>query len=249
MGQGESKSVNPGSLHSLFERLFGGDDAPTGRDCAHPTADLTERLDDGRDGGGELADTPERSTALLAAYLDGGLDEAAQQEVAARLAGSPSAYHDAAGADAFLAAVAGAQLAAPADLVASTIARARPSPAPMARQRPMLWKWSAALAVLAAAIAVVVVITHQPMPAARSAPMTAKSLPPPAAAPQGPVLAQPQAPEGKLQTPAMLPAGGETVAPMSQDCKGSAPCPKKPVRPQLAPEAEDTMPLPPSRRH
>lgn len=235
--RGESKSVNPGSLHSLFERLFGADDEPSGSDCAHPAADLVVRLDDGWDGGGELDGSPERSIALLAAYFDGGLDDAAQQEVAARLAQSPTAYHDAAGADAFLAAVAGAQSTAPADLVASTISRVRPSLAPMARRRSILWKWSAALAVLAAAIAVVVIFTHQPMPADKSVPITAKTAPTDAL--PAPMLAQPHAPAspsspavaGKTTPhPAMLPAGSEETV-------------RRPgARPQFAPETEDSVP-------
>ncbi|MDO8607733.1 MAG: zf-HC2 domain-containing protein [Phaeospirillum sp.] len=216
--------MTPGPLHALFERLFGGTDDPA-KDSAHArqAAHLAADLDRGE------SDTLD--VAQLAAYLDGGLDEAAQQDIHAHLSQSPAAFHEAASADAFLEALAAAQETAPADLVASTIAMSRPaavSPSSPRRSFP-IWKWSGVvLAMAVAAIVAVVIVNRQPVPTDATAPITAKAVPSPTMAPDAPKVAQPQIPKGTDHAPVM--AG------------------KKEPPANLAPAAsEETMPLPSSR--
>ena len=222
--------MTPGPLHSLFERLFGSaDGASKDRAHARQAADLVAGLKDGDSQ--ELADSPERSTALLAGYLDGGLNEAAQRELHSRLSQSPAAFEEVASADAFMEAVTAARETAPADLVAATLARGRPAAvSTVAPKRfPGIWKWSGAVLVLAAAaIAVLVIVGRQSVPTDTTAPMTAKIAPGRTAAPQGPAVA------GKVvapSRPAMVPAGNEATVPSPRSQK-----------PAMAPEGSDAVP-------
>jgi len=217
--------VTPGPLHALFERLFGGtDDAAKDSAHARQTAHLAADLDRG--------ESDALDVVQLAAYLDGGLDEAKQNDLHARLSQSPTALHDLASADAFLEAMAAARETAPADLVASTIAISRPaatSPSSPRRSFP-IWKWSGvALAMAVAAIVAVVIVNRQPVPTDATAPITAKTVPNPATAPDAPKVAQPQLPKGTDHAPVMA---GKKMPPAN-----------------MAPEAsEETMPLPSSRK-
>ncbi len=225
--------MTPGPLHALFERLFGGTD-DAAKDSAHAcqTAHLAADLDHGDDHHGELSDSPERSTALLAAYLDGGLDEAKQNDLLARLSQSLTALHELASARAFLGAVAASRETAPADLVASSIAMSRPTATSSSSPRRSfsIWKWSGvALAMAVAAIVAVVIVNRQPVPTDTTAPITAKTIPDPETAPDAPKFAQPQMPKGTDHAPVMA---GKKVPPAN-----------------MAPAAsEEAMPLPSSRR-
>ena len=198
--------MTPGTLHALFERLFGGtDDAAKDSAHARQTAHLAADLDHGE------SDTLD--VVQLAAYLDGGLDQAKQNDLHARLSQSPAALHDLASADAFLEAMAAARETAPADLVASTIALSRPatvSPSSPRRSFP-IWKWSGVvLAMAVAAIVAVVIVNRQPVPTDTTAPITAKAVPNPAMAPDAPKVAQPQIPKGTDHAPVMA---GKRVPP------------------------------------
>lgn len=241
--------MSQGSLHSLFERLFGNaDDAPKGNEHARHTAHLASGFDAQRGSGhGELADNPEHSTALMAAYLDGGLNETAQQDIHARLAQSPAALHDLDSADAFLSAITQEPQIAPADLVASVIARNRPtaSVSKVAQKRiPVFWQWSGALVGLAVAVvAAVIILNRQSLPTDVTTPIIAKS-----AQPQTPATAGKDASSSQ---PAMLPAGAEITVPTSKNCnvaspdqaKGNspAPCPKTEAGTILAPAASKSV--------
>ena len=240
--------MTTGPLHSLFERLFGGGSAaPEGGDH-RLAAELAARLDQGRgDDHEKAAANPEPTTALLAAYLDGGLDEAAQRDIHARLVAAPAALHDAASADAFLAAIEATKQSAPADLVAAELARSMPAsgtrPAPR-RSFGLSWIWSGAVAAVAiAAIVTLFVWWNSNMTA--STPIAVQPIPAVPTEPPPPVLAQPQAPEaspqpaavaGKEETkpsaPAMMPAGSEEVVPGAK--------PHRP-KPGMVPDSE-TMP-------
>ena len=238
--------MTPGTLHALFERLFGGtDDAAKNSAHARQVAHLAADLDHG-----EL-DTLD--VVQLAAYLDGGLDEAKQNDLHARLSQSPAALHDLASADAFLKAVAAVRETAPADLVASTIAMNRTaatSPSSPRRSFP-IWKWSGvALAMAVAAIVAVVIVTRQPIPTDATAPITAKAVPSPAMAPDAPQVAQPQIPKGTDHAPVMAskkvppanmaPAASEEAMPLPSSRK---------EMPKMAPESIDTAPGSPLSRH
>lgn len=236
--------MTPGILHSLFERLFGSTDgASNGSGHARQVADLAAGLNHGNARHGELAENPERSAAFLAAYLDGGLDEAAQRDIHARLSGSAVAFHEAASADAFLDAITAERESAPADLVASTLARNHPaavSPSSPRRSFP-IWKWSGLIAGLAtAAIVVLVIANRQPIPTDATAPITAKADQSPVTAADAPRFIAPQIPKenssvaGKKTSPAnMAPAASqETMPPPSSRRK----------MPKMAPESFDTVP-------
>jgi hypothetical protein len=225
--------VTPGSLHALFERLFGGtDDATMGAAHAREIAHLATGQDHGE------KDTLD--VAELAAYLDGGLDEEAQQDIHSRLSQSPTALHDATSADAFLETVTAAREAAPPDLVTSVIAKSQPvgiSASSPHRPNP-IWKWSGvALAMALAALAALVIVGRTTPPTDTTQPVTAKSVPSPDTAP--PKLAQPQpgappAIAGEKITPTYLaPAASEETMP---------PPSSRPGKPGLAPEGIDTMP-------
>jgi len=231
--------VTPGTLHALFERLFGGtDDAAKDSAHARQTAHLAADLDHGE------SDTLD--VVQLAAYLDGGLDEAKQNDLHARLSQSPAALHDLASADAFLEAMAAAREAAPAGLVASTIAISRPaatSPSSPRRSFP-IWKWSGVvLAMAVAAIMAVLIINRQTVPTDSTAPITAKAVPNPAMAPDVPKFAQPQAPKGTDHAPTM--AGKKeapaNMAPAASEEPMLLPSPRR-EKPSIAPESFDTVP-------
>lgn len=229
--------MTTGPLHSLFERLFGGGSVAPEDGDHRLAAELAVRLDEGRgDGHGDAAANPEPTTAQLAGYLDGGLDEAAQRDIHARLASAPAALHDAASADAFLAAVEATRQSAPADLVAAELARSLPASAtrPAAfRSFRLAWMWSGAIiAVAIAAIVTLFVWWNSNMTA--STPIAIQPIPALPTEPPPPVLAQPQAPaanppatiagkdETKPHVRAMVPAGSEEVVP------GGAPLRPKP---------------------
>lgn len=243
--QGDNQSVRRSTLHSLFERLFGGKDgAPKTDGDARLTAHLSARLDEQRAAWQEVSDGPEGSPALTAAYLDGGLGEAAQQDFHARFARSPADFHEIASADAFMDAIAAARETAPADLVASTIARSRTATVlVLPSRRTVLWKWSGiAVAMVAAAIAVLVIVNRQMPPTDSKTPSIAKTAPGSGTVPQSPVIAQPQ----DIQSPAV--AGKEpspstpAMAPVASPEPAPSPSPRP--KPAMAPEGFDTMPNP-----
>ncbi|CUW41238.1 conserved protein of unknown function [Magnetospirillum sp. XM-1] len=192
--------MTPGTLHALFERLFGdadnvADNAAHPRQVAHLAADLDHGESDTLD------------VVQLVAYMDGGLDEAKQNDLHARLSQSAAALHDLASADAFLENVATSRDAAPADLVASTIAMSRPAailPSSPRRSFP-IWKWSGvALAVTVAALAVLVIVSRTAPPTDTTQPVTAKSAPIPVAPADGPRLAQPRPRQGGSTPPPVV---------------------------------------------
>ncbi|MDO8605145.1 MAG: hypothetical protein Q7R40_01285 [Phaeospirillum sp.] len=198
--------MTPGPLHALFERLFGeADNAARGSVHAHQAAHLAASLDRGES---DALEVPE-----LAAYLDGGLDEASQQNIHARLSQSPSALHEAASADAFLGAVKASQLRAPVDLVASILTNGQPtgiSASSPPRSFP-IWKWSGvALGMVVAVLAVMVIVSRTAPPTDITQPVTAKSAPTPVAPADTPKLAQPQPRQGENKPPVVA---GEKVAP------------------------------------
>jgi len=213
--------VTPATLHALFERLLGNAGPPTGD--AHAVLA----------GEGELAETPERSIALLAAYLDDGLDAATQQALHARMARSAAALHDVASADAFIDAVTAAMETAPADLVAASLSRSHPARAIRPRRSFRLWTWSGAVAALAtAALVGWVSIDHHAPPLPTLLPITATLTPAPAPPPV--VAASPS-------RPVMVPAGAETK--VQKDCKTKKAINGKPCRkPAMAPERPDAVP-------
>jgi hypothetical protein len=237
--------VTRGPIHSLFERLFGEtdgkrSDAIDAGVAAHLAAAVDQQQDSRH---GELSDTPERSVAMTAAYIDGGLDKAAQQDIHVHLSRSPEALHEVVGADAFVKAVEESKEAAPTDLVASVIARSRPTTVLTLKPRRTVafWKWSGAALALAAAIATLVIVYRQTLPTDSNAPITAKSAPGQVTAPESPKIVQPLAPQGNAVPPAvagkeeakpkMAPAGNEATVPSSDQPK-----------PAMAPEGFDTMP-------
>lgn len=230
--------MTPAPLHSLFERLFGGTDG-AGRIDARHTAELAAGMEHGDPTKGELADNPERSTALLAAYLDGGLDDAAQQEVHARLSQSPARVHEVASADAFLEAMASAGATAPADLVTAIIARNRPATVSKLppRRSFAIWKWSG-VAVAVAVLAVLVIVGRQSVPTDTAVPVAVKSVPRSVADQMPHQVAKPQAPQ-RSSSPAMAPATSKENPPGQVTA---------PTKPSMAPEGFDVVPNNPVKR-
>jgi len=229
--------VTPGTLHSLFERHFGGTDG-AGRIDARHAAELAAGMERGDPTNGELADNPERSTALLAAYLDGGLDDAAQQEVHARLSNSPAQVHEVASADAFLDAMESARVTAPADLVTTTISKRRTAAVliPPPRQSSAIWKWSGmVVAVAVAVVAVLVIVNHHAVPTDNAVPIATKAVPGKVASPETPMIAKPQIPHGGVPLPGATPAASEESTPRTH--------PRR-EQPTMAPEGLDTAPGP-----
>lgn len=215
-----------GPIQSLFDRLFGStDDVQAKGIYVRHVSHLADAVNQLRDSSRmELADSPERSVAVMAAHLDGVLDEVALLDLDARLAKSPMALQEIASAEAFIHAVETNMEAAPADLVASTIARSRTSVAPPARQRHRFPIWSlAAFAMALAAVVVLMVAYRHTLPTDSSPPMAVKSAPEPTA------IAKPQAPQGDTAPPTvagkeevkpkMLPAGNEATVPSSRPQK------------------------------
>jgi hypothetical protein len=139
---------------ALFERLFG--DTPA--DTVRATAALSAGLESS--GSAELAATQEESSALLAGHLDGGLDEAASRALAARLATSPEAFHEATAAADFIDTVKAECVVAPAALVASAMAVPRPT---KKQPRPTHWRLTAAMAVLTMAVLAAMMILERPV--------------------------------------------------------------------------------------
>jgi hypothetical protein len=238
--------VTHGPLHSLFERLFGHPDGvPTGRDHAHDVAHLAAAV--GRqqgDGHAEFSDRPEESAATTAAYLDGGLDKAAQRD-ADRRARSPATLHEVASAEAFLHAVETHSEAAPADLVASVIARGRPTTVVKlpASKAFAIWKWSGAALALAAAIAVLVIVYRQSSPTDSSTPIIAKSAPSSAMVPEPSAVArQPQPPQGNTAPPPVAGKEAETLSMVPVGNQATVPS-SKPRKPSLALEEREVLPV------
>jgi len=213
--------VTSGKLHTFFERFFGdGSDVAAGGRREREIAQLAAAIEDKWGAGqNELADTPERSTARLAAYLDEGLDETGKRDVDVRLSRSLETLEEMASADAFVAAVRVAQEKAPADLVARAVARGPMGTEPMVRPRRLgsFWKWSGAiLAMAAVAIAAIVIVGRLWIPTGSTVPLIAvkdkqhseKSLVPAGsgATVPAPGAQKPQmAPEGSEKAPGKTP--------------------------------------------
>jgi len=222
--------VIPATLHMLFERLLGNAAPPTGDVQARQLAELSARLESDD---GELAET-----ALLAAYLDDGLDAASQLDLHLRMARSASALHDIASADAFIEAVTVGLKTAPADLVAASLARSQPARA--VRRSFRLWTWSGVVAALAAAAIVGFFGLDRQAPPL-PAPLPVVATLPPAPAPIPPPVVATAPPH-----PAMVPAGAEAKMPPAKDCKtkkviNGKLC-GKPHKPAMAPERLDAVP-------
>lgn len=231
--------MTPATLHSLFDRLFGGTDG-AGRIDARHAAELAAGMEHGEPTNVELDDDPERSTALLAAYLDGDLDDAVQQEVHMRLSQSPALLHEVASADAFLDAMASARVAAPAELVATIIARTRPATVltPPQGRSFAIWKWSGMAVALAVAVfAVLVFIGRQSVPTDTSVPVAVKSVPGADWGEIAPPLVTKRRTSPKVDpktmevAPPLEPAGDAATLPLSRA-----------RNPAFAPEGMDIMP-------
>lgn len=196
-------------IQALFERLLSTTDgmkaAPMPDEHAHHVAGLAARFnrEGGEDEVAELVASPDQSTARLAAYLDGGLDEMSGDAVRARLVQSPAALYDAESAGAFLDDVAAQPRTAPADLVALALSRSAVQSVPT-RRRQVSWSWWLSGLVTAAAAATVIwvlIANHQSVGPAPSAPMTADTVPQPGS------VTPPDA------SPKMVPAGSEETVP------------------------------------
>ncbi len=148
-------------LDSLFERLLGEPEDVSSSLDPTDIAALAAALDaeQGPAAPPAMSGDP---TALLAAYLDGGLDERQRQAFEANLAAAPAELHEAQASLAFAAAVAAERATAPRSLVATALTMLPEAPKAKPRQRSSFfagfvsarsWQWSA----LAAAAAVVVV--------------------------------------------------------------------------------------------
>lgn len=241
--------MTQGPLHSLFQRVLDGDHVPAAPPHALEAVVLAEGLRGNEDDDGiELADTPERSAALLAAYLDGGLDDEAQRDVYTRLSRSSAALHDAASADALLDAVAASKSAAPAALVAAALARGRPVAVMAAEPRRRLWLWrwpGASLALAAASLAVMIIASDLFVPAPTTfvygpAVLHSSDIVEPQAlvAPPRPVVAEEKA---LPRPPSMVTAGAQAVVPNGKDCQPHTPNEEQKAEP--TPESCKTPPV------
>lgn len=183
--------MTPNDPDALFEQVFALADAAAvpadGRvDLTVPMAHLEAALDRTQRQPAEIADTPDHSTARLAAYLDGGLDADATQAVRTGTSQSPEVFHDIVGALAFTEAVAASRISAPADLVEAAAALAAPWPVSLANSPPRRWRrWLVGTVAIAASAAMAIVVrepsvapVRPELPVARNAPAHPLEFPP-----------------------------------------------------------------------
>ena len=227
--------MTPHPLHAIFERIFGGGDMPDAAAGARKAglSDLdVNSLASEIEQHPHVAPTPSSTVsdlAIIAAWLDNGLDGQALEDFNARLPHSPELLADVSSAEDFLDAVKASPQTASAAAVKAAIEAgsfAVLAPEPSRLKWPAWWKWSGiALAMAAAAIAAIALISPRPAPTDQKAPMTAGQVPQPDVAPvlglkapepkSAPSLAgKSGAPEG------MAPAASEETMPMQGAQRG-----------------------------
>ncbi len=216
-------------LHSLFERLLGETDGlPKGDDLERRAARLGSYIGEmDEPGEDERMKAADCSMALLAAYLDGGLDSAKQADVHDRLSRSSAAFHDLAAADVFLDTVAARLEPAPPELATVIPVRTSAPAAAPKRVRPF-WRWYGMAIALAAAVAAVIIVHRQTLPTDATTPVAAQTAP----GPEGSGASR-TGKEGASSSPPVVPAASEDIAPE---------LPSTRARPAMAPEGLETMP-------
>jgi hypothetical protein len=202
----------------LFKQLLGRDDDTDASGDLRAAALLSAEMKHIEGGS-----SPPPSIAQLASFLDSGSSEEQIAHLHAQLAASPIEVEEVASADAFVAAVEAARLAAPNELVAAAICQHRPLPENGGRKRTFDWRWLG-LATLGAVAAGAVAITL----------LNSRVLP----SPQDKQAKGPIHVEEK-----MLPAGAETIVPAGKCSGPPAGCTQE--RPQMAPAGSlERMPMP-----
>lgn len=175
--------MTPHPLHAIFERIFGDGEMPdaTARARKAGLSDLdVHSLSTEIEPHPHVApgySSTDSDTAIMAAWLDNGLEGPALEDFNARLAHSPELLEDASSAEAFLDAARASPQSSPTALVQAAIETGRPSAKGPAPSHRGWWKWSVIGLAMAAAVAAIVLISPRQAPTDQKSPMTAGQVP------------------------------------------------------------------------